>query len=79
MVLQPSTILSGFVFPIENMPIVIQWLTYLNPLRYYIIVSREVFLKGLGIQELWPQLAPLVIMTIFYLVLAALLFKKRID
>jgi ABC-2 type transport system permease protein len=79
MVLQPSTILSGFVFPIENMPVVIQWLTYLNPLRYYIIVSREVFLKGLGIAELWPQLAPIALMTIFYLGLAAALFKKRID
>ncbi len=79
MILQPATILSGFVFPIENMPEIIQYLTYLNPLRYYVIVAREVFLKGLGIQELWPQVVPVFIMAVFYLLLAAFLFKKRID
>lgn len=79
MILQPATILSGFVFPIENMPEIIQYLTYLNPLRYYVIVSREVFLKGLGIQELWPQVIPVFLMAVFYLLLAAMLFKKRID
>lgn len=78
-VMQPSVILSGFVFPIANMPTVIQYITYINPLRYIIIIIREVFLKGIGWDILWPQLVPLAGMGLLFLCLAALLFKKKID
>ncbi len=78
-VMQPSVILSGYVFPIENMPTVIQYLTYLNPLRYFINIVREVFLKGIGWEILWPQLVPLAAMGVGYIALAAVLFKKKID
>ena len=75
--MQPAVLLSGFAFPIQNMPEVIQYLTYLNPLMYFVIIVRGVFLKGTGWEVLWPQVIPLVIMAIFFMGLAAALFKKR--
>ena len=57
--LMPMIYLSGFVFPIENMPQVIQWFTYLIPLRYFLIIVRGIFLKGIGLELLWPQIAAL--------------------
>jgi ABC-2 type transport system permease protein len=57
--LTPMLYLSGFIFPIENMPAVIQPVTYLIPLRYFIIIVRGIFLKGLGVAVLWPQILAL--------------------
>ena len=51
----PMMYLSGFVFPIENMPDVIQPITYLIPLRYFVVILRGIFLKGVGLETLWPQ------------------------
>ena len=51
----PMVFLSGFVFPIENMPAVVQPVTYLVPLRYFLIILRGIFLKGVGLETLWPQ------------------------
>ena len=79
MVLQPAVLLSGFVFPIDNMPVVIQYATYINPLRYFIVIVREVFLKGIGWEILWPQVLPIAAMGIGFIGLSALLFKKKID
>jgi ABC-2 type transport system permease protein len=79
MFLQPSVLLSGYAFPIENMPVVVQYATYLNPLRYFITIVRGVFLKGTGWEVLWPQVVPMLLMAIFYLALASVLFKKRVD
>jgi ABC-2 type transport system permease protein len=53
--LMPMIYLSGFVFPIENMPRVIQLATYVIPLRYFLIIVRGIFLKGIGLELLWPQ------------------------
>ena len=55
----PAMLLSGFIYPIANMPEVVQWLTYANPLRYFLVIIRGVFLKGVGLDILWPQLAAL--------------------
>lgn len=79
MFLQPSVLLSGYIFPIENMPEIVQYSTYLNPLRYFMTVVRGVFLKGTGWDVLWPQLIPILLMGIFYMWLAAVLFKRRMD
>jgi len=57
--MMPMIYLSGFVFPIENMPAAIQPVTYLIPLRYYLVIVRGIFLKGLGFGALWPQAAAL--------------------
>ncbi len=53
--LTPMIYLSGFIFPIENMPAVIQPFTYLIPLRYFLVILRSIFLKGVGLETLWPE------------------------
>jgi ABC-2 type transport system permease protein len=55
----PFFMFSGFVFPIANMPTIVQWLTYLNPLRYFLVIIRGIFLKGIGLEVLWPQFGSL--------------------
>lgn len=72
----PAVLLSGFMFPIANMPESIQWLTYLNPLRYFLIVIRGIFLKGVGFSVLWPQLLSLTIMGLLTLRAASGRFRK---
>ena len=72
----PAFMLSGFVYPIANMPKVVQLLTYLNPLRYYLVIIRGVFLKGLDLQVLWPQMAALTVLGGTMLLLAAGRFRK---
>jgi ABC-2 type transport system permease protein len=75
----PFFMLSGFVFPIANMPEVVQWLTYLNPLRYFLVIIRGIFLKGTGIDVLWPQLLALTILGLIVFMGAVNRFKKRLD
>lgn len=58
----PAVLLSGFMFPIPNMPEPVQWITFLNPLRYFLTIVRNVFLKGLGGLILWPQLLGLLVL-----------------
>ena len=57
--LTPMIYLSGFIFPIENMPQWIQYVTYAIPLRYFLVIVRGIFLKGVGFDVLWPQIAAL--------------------
>ena len=75
----PFIYLSGFAFPIENMPQVIQYITYLIPLRYFIVIIRGVFLKGIGIAELWSQVIPLWVFGLAILTLSVLRFRKRLG
>lgn len=76
---QPAFMLNGFAFPIRNMPEPVQWLTYLNPARYFMDIARGVFLKGIGFEILWPQMAALAVLGVTILGLAALRFHKRLD
>lgn len=73
---QPAVLLSGFMFPIANMPKVIQWLTLFDPLRYFLVILRGLFLKGIGIDILWPHMLVLAGMGISTLWLASKRFKK---
>jgi ABC-2 type transport system permease protein len=75
----PAILLSGFVFPIENMPKVFQYLTYMNPLRYFLVIIRGLFLKGNGIGILWPQMISLFVLGIVVLALSSLRFRKRLG
>ncbi|HQI36246.1 MAG TPA: ABC transporter permease [Syntrophales bacterium] len=77
--IQPSFLLSGFVFPIANMPTAVQWLTYLNPFRYILVIIRGIFLKGVGLDVLWPQYAALTILGLAVFTAAVLRFHKRLD
>lgn len=76
---QPAFMLSGFAFPIRNMPEPVQYLTLLNPIRYFIEICRGVFLKGNGIEVLWPQLAALAFFGVSILWFSANRFHKRLD
>jgi drug efflux transport system permease protein len=75
--LTPMIYLSGFIFPIENMPAVIQPVTYLIPLRYFLIIVRGIFLKGIGLELLWPQAAALAAWGLIVLALAVSRSRKR--
>ena len=77
--LLPFFMLSGFVFPIANMPTVVQWLTYINPLRFFLVVVRGIFLKGVGFSVLWHQLLAMGIIGVFVFTGAVLRFRKRLD
>jgi len=74
----PAMLLSGFAFPIANMPEVVQWLTFLNPMRYFLVVVRGVFLKGVGMEILWVQMLPLLAMGTATLWLAVRRFHKTL-
>jgi len=75
----PFFMLSGFVFPIENMPLPVQGFTYLNPLRYFLVIIRGIFLKGVGLKILWPQYVALAVLGGFVFGGAVSRFKKRLD
>jgi ABC-2 type transport system permease protein len=78
-VMLPMVYLSGLIFPIENMPPAIQAVTYVIPVRYYSDILRGVFLRGSGLDVLWPQAATLLGMGVSILALASLRFRKRLD
>jgi ABC-2 type transport system permease protein len=75
----PFFMLSGFIFPIMNMPPVVRFLTLLNPLRYFLVIIRGIFLKGVGMDVLWPQFAGLFILGVVVFAGAIGFFKKRMD
>ncbi|MFO7957081.1 MAG: ABC transporter permease [Candidatus Brocadiia bacterium] len=72
----PAVLLSGFMFPIANMPRVVRWATYVNPLRYFLVIVRGIFLKGIGPSVLWPQMLALAAMGLAFLWLATRWFHK---
>ncbi len=78
-ILSPFFILSGFAFPISSMPQVLQWFTYANPLRYYLVVIRGVLLKGVGISVLWPEFVAMAVLALILLTLSILRFRKTLE
>ncbi|MRR33763.1 ABC transporter permease [bacterium] len=74
----PAMLLSGFAFPIENMPEPVQWLTYLNPLRFYLVIIRGIFLKGVGGAVLWHQFLALLVLGTVILWFAVSRFRKTL-
>jgi ABC-2 type transport system permease protein len=74
----PMVFLSGFVFPIENMPAAVQPVTYLIPLRYFLIILRDIFLKGVGLETFWPEALALFGWGVGILTLATLRSSKRL-
>jgi ABC-2 type transport system permease protein len=77
--LLPTFILSGFIFPIESMPMVVQAFTYLVPARYFLVVVRSIILKGVGIEVFWSQVIFLAGFALLTIGLAASRFKKRLE
>ncbi len=77
-IMLPFIYFSGFVFPIENMPVIIQYVTYAVPLRYYLEIVRGIFLKGVGLDVLWVQGTILLAMGTGILLLAVARFRKSV-
>ncbi len=77
--LLPTILLSGFIYPIENMPQFLQWLSVIMPPKYFIIIVKNVMLKGTGLEYVWKETLILAGMTLFFLGLSARKFKVRID
>ncbi|MCX5878579.1 MAG: ABC transporter permease [Deltaproteobacteria bacterium] len=74
----PSFLLSGFIYPIENMPVVLQALTFIVPARYFVEILKGLFLQGVGLTVLWPQVLALVLYAVLIFNLARKRFTKRI-
>ena len=75
----PAVLLSGFMFPIANMPVAIQYLTSVNPLRYFLVIIRGIFLKGNGPEVLWPQMLALLVLGTAVIAASTLRFRKRLE
>jgi ABC-2 type transport system permease protein len=75
--LQMFVLLSGIFYPIENMPRAVQVITLVNPLRYFVAINREIFLKGGGLSVLWPELRSLLVIGVAVFAFATLRFHKR--
>jgi ABC-2 type transport system permease protein len=78
-VMLPMIYLSGFSFPIENMPVWIQYITYIIPLRYFITIVRGIILKGVGIDHLYREFLALFIFGVIILILSSLRFRKKLE
>jgi len=78
-VMMPFVLLSGFIFPIENMPAPIRAMSYVIPLRYYLVIVRGIFLKGTGWAELWGNAVMLLALGLTILAMAVVKFRKRLD
>jgi ABC-2 type transport system permease protein len=75
----PQIVLSGFVFPIENMPKAFQYVTTIIPIRYFFVIIRGIMLKGAGWSELWNQAAALIVLGTVILALSVARFRKKLD
>lgn len=75
----PSFLLSGLAFPLEQIPVVLQWFSYLFPARYMVTISRGVFLKGAGFAELWPELVSLAAYAAIMVLVAARLYGRKAN
>ena len=77
--MMPAVLLSGFISPIEDMPVALQYLTYLNPVRFFMVLSRGIFLKGMGVADVVANIIPLLIIALITLTLAGRTFKRKLG
>lgn len=75
----PTLLLSGFIFPIENMPVILQWLSHIMPPKYFIIIIKNIMLKGTGIAFVWKETLILFAMMIFFIAVSVKKFKVRLE
>jgi ABC-2 type transport system permease protein len=79
MTLLPSIFLSGFFFPLEAMPKILQWVSYIIPLRYYLVIIRALMIKGVGIAAIWQEMLSLALFGVLIMGAASARFHKRLD
>jgi len=77
--MMPTMLLSGFIFPIENMPVALQYFCQLMPPKWFIIIIKDIMLKGVGIGYVWKETLVLVAMTFFFIALSVRRFKTRLE
>lgn len=75
----PVILLSGFIFPVENMPVILQWLSYIVPAKWFLIIIKAITLKGLGAGYIWKEILVLTGMTIFFIAVSSRKFKIRLE
>jgi len=75
----PTMLLSGFIFPIDNMPDILQWLSYIMPARYYVEIVRSIMLKGVGMAFLWQETLIIAAMMFFFVIVSVKKFKIRLE
>jgi ABC-2 type transport system permease protein len=75
----PTILLSGFIFPIENMPEILQWLSYIMPPRYFITIIRNIMLKGTNLSQIWAETSVILGMTVLFISLSVIKFKTRLE
>ncbi|HPE43914.1 MAG TPA: ABC transporter permease, partial [Bacteroidales bacterium] len=75
----PTILLSGFVFPVENMPLALQWLSHLMPSKWFIIIVKSIMLKGLGIAYLWQETLIILLMAFIFIILSIKKFEVRLN
>ena len=79
MLMLPTILLSGFIFPVENMPVILQWLSYIVPAKYFIIIVKSIMLKGTGIVFIWKETLILIFMMLFFILNSVRRFKIRLE
>lgn len=75
----PTILLSGFIFPIENMPLVLQYLSHIMPSKWFIIIIKNIMLKGVGIAYFWKETLIIFLMTLFFIGMSVRKFKIRLE
>lgn len=75
----PTILISGFIFPIENMPLILQWFSALMPARWFIVIVKGIMLKGTGLAFVWKETLILLAMTLFFILMAIRRFKTRLE
>jgi len=75
----PTILLSGFIFPIDNMPVVLQYLSVIMPARWFIIIEKNIMLKGTGLLYVWKETLILLGMTLFFILMAVKRFRNRLE
>jgi ABC-2 type transport system permease protein len=79
MLMLPTMLLSGFIFPVENMPKVLQWVSNIVPATWYILMVKAIMLKGLGFAAVWKENLVLMGMTMFFLAVSIKRFNIRLE
>ena len=75
----PTILLSGFIFPIENMPVLLQWLSHIVPPRWFIAIIKNIMLKGTSIAFVWKETLVIIFMTLVFIILSVKKFKNRLE
>ncbi len=75
----PTVLLSGFIFPIENMPVILQWISHMIPAKWYIIIIKSIMLKGTGFELIWKETGIIILFALFFIGVSIKKYKIRLE